>query len=77
MHKLEIHDLRTHLELTNLRCAALIREFSSATTPEQKNLLAARWERAVHEGQALRHQLELLEEEHRRQFGDFCAETEC
>jgi len=63
--RIEIHNLKVHLELNSLRCAFLVRQFDAAKTPEQKNVLAARWERAVLEGHAVRYKLGLLEQEQR------------
>jgi len=63
VRKLEIHNLKVHLEMNSLRCAFLVRQFDAAKTPDQKNLLAARWERTVIEGHAFRYKLGLLEKE--------------
>jgi len=62
MRNLDVQELKAFVQLTDLRCAALIAAFNSATTPEDKNLLSARWERLAHQGRALRLQLEALEQ---------------
>ena len=65
VRKMEIHNLKVHLELNSLRCAFLVRQFDAAKTPEQKNLLSSRWQRAILEGHAYRYKLRLLEKEER------------
>lgn len=70
--KLKIHALSARLELSHLQCASLVEQFNGAQSPEEKNRLACRWDRAVQEGRALRFQLGLLkqaENAHRRQPG--------
>jgi hypothetical protein len=51
------------MEFSRLRCASLLKQFNAAQTPEQKNLLSARWDRAVRESQFLQCRLEVLEQE--------------
>lgn len=58
-----IRDLRAQMEFSRLRCASLVRQFNAARTPEQKNLLSSRWDRAARESQYLQCRLEILEQE--------------
>jgi hypothetical protein len=60
---LKIHDLKAQMEFSRLRCASLVRQFNAAQTPEQKNMLSGRWDRAVRENQFLQCRLEVLEQE--------------
>jgi len=74
VRKMEIHNLKVHLELNSLRCAFLVRQFDAAKTPEQKNLLSSRWQRAILEGHAYRYKLRLLEKEERPARRPPCSE---
>ena len=74
VRKMEIHNLKVHLELNSLRCAFLVRQFDAAKTPEQKNLLSSRWQRAILEGHAYRYKLRLLENEERPTRRPPCSE---
>ena len=67
VRSIKIHDLKAQMEFSRLRCASLVKQFNAAQTPEQKNLLSSRWDRAVRENQYLQCRLEILEQEEETQ----------
>lgn len=63
IRKLKIQTLRAQLEACRLQTIAFAKEYEASLTPEEKDEIAGRWDRAMKEEHFFKLALELLEKE--------------